>query len=339
MKYYDNFMVPVITVTVDGIITYKNRAAKRCIPSPRTKANILNYINKRNLKFRRDLGSVRIEHIKNDKSIFNRAMVVCPKGENTEVWFFSPDLQLFEPEDIRDKYLLSMADCIESTLEHFTEKESNDTKSLFNRYQRIGEELLIAMKNLNIKDVTTPLKLNNVISSIKTKTEDITKKLNMRICVTEGICDPSCKLELRFRPFASVYAELLHLIIRISVSREITVNITQSKDRMLVTFESDIIAGHPIHSSRDTLEDLASLFPDELINMMFLEQEIKLRGYKLQYTAGNHLTLQLSVPLDDRCDLTLGHSRAELVVQKDFTRAKKRALEFLESILISTQKS
>ena len=336
MKFYDNLMIPVITATRDGMITYKNRAAKRCIPSPRMKANIFHHINKDNDKVRRDLGNVRVEHIKNDRSIFNRALVVCDTEIGDEIWFFSPELQLFEPEDINDHHITAMAEWLRENVAIIIGNDNTPTESRFKRYQRAGEELLYAMKYLDIERISKYIRLADIISSLKEKTEELAGNLNLRISFSVGILfDPHGACTVRFRPFASVYAQLLNLIVRISKQPVCSVEAIQIQDKLDMIFTSNIPTSPFMTAEGSDLCALQKAFPNEAVNILFLEQNFKFMNYKLYYTltADGLLTLHLYVPINDKRGYPVREKKPAMVVQRIFQRAEKRVHEYLEAML------
>ncbi len=333
MNSYDSIIVPVLLTDGDGIIIYKNRAAKRCIPSPRLKANIRNYLNNRMKRFRVIHGSMRLEFIRNSESVFNRALVLGhPDG--TELWCFVPELAIYEPEEL--ERFIDRLDPVEvgSVLDNLDSCDEVQDRFLFNRYQRVYTDMLCAMKELSLEGKRIPFSACDVLESLKGKTAELALRYGLRMSVDMGSYEMYKNRYLELESFASVYIQLLSLCIRLTDTTGCAVTVASSSHGLNLTVTSALPEGGCATGSLSA-DILCNIYPKQASNIQLLMASVNSYGYTLNaYPLDGRLAITVSVPTDESDAVTLRQSVPAIIMQSRFGRLEKRFYEYMESIFM-----
>ncbi len=330
---HDNMAIPIFITDTEGRIVYKNRAAKRCIPSPRTMGNINNYLNTRMSPFRIVKKDARIEFIKNSHSIFNRALVIYADGDR-EIWCFLPELQLAEPEDAERFVSGKITECIRSCIATLSETEDRSEETVFIRYQRVYSELLSVMKQLDAEAKVMRFGVADIVSSLKKKTEELASLHNLRISFDAGITDPLNNYKIDFKSFASVYIQLLQLTLRLSTTPKCRVSVYQTGAKLNLMIDSDI-SPDPDTVSIITLEALGRLFPNQTQNILFLDAAIKLYGFEWEAALKDgKMVFLVSVSLEKTAEPMFCQEPSKLITRERFRRTEKRIYEYIEAMFM-----
>lgn len=333
MNIHDNIMIPIFITDAEGWIVYKNRAAKRCIPSPRTMGNINNYINARMKEFRIVKEDARIEFIRNSESIFNRALVIKPDAEK-EVWCFLPELQLAEPEDAERFINGKMIGCIKKCISDMSQKSDRREESVFTRHQRVYTALVDNMKQLDTQAKIMRFGVGDILSSLKKKTEEMAASHKLRISFNAGVSDPLNVYKIDFKSFATVYIQLLQLVLRLSDSVGCEVSVYQTGSKLNLMIDSSIYPD-PDKLSLIDLKALARLFPDQAQNLMFLDAAIRIYDYEWNAELKDgRLVFLVSVTLDKAVEDMFCQDPAKFIIVGRFNRLEKRIYEYMESIFM-----
>ncbi|MBR6513919.1 MAG: hypothetical protein IKT46_03700 [Clostridia bacterium] len=333
MIVYDNMIIPVFTTDKEGVILYKNKAAVRCIPSPRTKGNINNYLNNRLKDYRISKDKVKLEFIRNSESIFNRALVYCQVHQ--DIWCFLPELQLSEPEDMSELFCGVMIKTADACMELLDRGVSQRPDFAFLRYQRIYTELLTAMKRVNVQNNSMHFNTLDVLDSIKKRTEELCGKYSLRIGLDITFTDPEGVYRINFKSFASVYLHILRFVLKSSSKQVCNVEISRGGEELIfeVSSELDNITEKLPHIIG--LETLCRLFPDEAANILFLQTCFDLYGYAYSIDIKeNRLSLKVCIPLDKQKPTALHQSLSASIIASRFLRAEKRISEYMDSVFI-----
>ncbi len=333
MNNRDNMTIPILITDTQGQIIHKNRAAKRCIPSPRTMGNINNYLNTRMSPFRIVKEDARIEFIKNSHSIFNRALVIT-EADNREIWCFLPELQLAEPENT-DRYLSGkLTECLRSCVAATSETNDRREESVFIRYQRVYTELVSTMMQLDTEATILRFSIKDVLSSLKKRTEVLASTHNMRISFDAGLTDPFSVYKIDFKSFASVYIQLLQLSLRLSDPPKCEVSVYQTGEKLNLMIDSDI-APDPDKLSVTDLDALARLYPEQAQNIFFLNAAIKFHGYEWNAALKDgRLVFLVSVSLKKEAEATFHQDPPKIITEERFRRMEKRICEYMDSIFM-----
>lgn len=334
MKTHDNVTIPILITDSDGIIIYKNRAAKRCIPSPRLKANINNYIAAKMKKFRVQKGNLRIEFIRNSETVFNRALVF-DSADGGKIWCFFPELIISEPEVLYRFLERTDSDLLRSFFDDIDEKSGQKDKMLFTRYQRVYTELISAMTKLNTENRIYRFPASVIITSLKRQTGELAARYGLRISFDIGITELWKPYHLEFESFAAVYIQLLTLALRLTDISGCALTAYPSKDKFILT----VTAALPETADRlppvITTEALCNLYPAETANILLLDTQARLGGYMLDtYILDGRLALGISVPMEDRSMTILHQTMPKLVTKSRFDRLEKRLGEYMEAMFI-----
>ncbi len=326
-------MIPVFITDNDGIIIYKNRAARKCIPSPRNKANINNYLAARMSKYRVQKGSLRIEFIRNSETAFNRALVF-PISDTEEMWCFIPELLISEPED-----LYRFADSIDpNTLSSLFFEISEETevkdRFLFSRYQRVYTDILSALKKLNTENRIYHFSASDVLASLKKKTAELASAYGLRMTFDIGMVQLLEPYRLKFETFASLYIQLLTLALRLTDTTGCALTAFPSKEHLILTVTSALPRETDFLPPVITAQTLCRVYPEQASNILLLEASAKLHGYNLNFSViDKRLAMSLSVPMEIRTAM-LHQEPAKIIVQNRFERLEKRFYEYMEAMFI-----
>ncbi len=326
-------MIPILITDGEGIIIYKNRAAKRCIPSPRLKANINNYTAARMKKFRVQKGELKIDFIRNSETVFNRALVM-PYGNNEEMWCFMPELLISEPEDLYSFIERIDAEVLSTLFRGIPEETDRKNKSLFVRYQRVYTELLSSMKHLNTESRACHFSASEVLSSLKKRTSELAFLYGLRMSFDIGIVDLWDQYVLKFETFASAYIQLLTLSFRLTDTTGCAVTVFPSKGTLLLTVTSALPKTAATIPCIINEQLLYRLYPEQTANILLLDATAKLYGYTLNISVvDDRLALTISVPLENRAAL-LHQETARIILQNRFERLEKRFYEYMEAMFM-----
>lgn len=334
MKTHDNLTIPILITDSDGIIIHKNRAAKRCIPSPRLKANINNYTAAKMKKFRVQKGNLRIEFIRNSETVFNRALVFG-SADDGEIWCFFPELIISEPEELYRFLDRTDSELLRALFDGIDEKSGQKDKMLFTRYQRVYTELISAMTKLNNESRIYSFPASDVITSLKRKTVELASRHGLRISFDIGITELWEPYHLEFESFAAVYVQLLTLALRLTDISGCAVTASPIKDKFILTVSSALPANAERLPPVMTAEALCRIYPAETANILLLDAQVRLNGYALDaYIPNGRLALGISVPMEDRSMTTLHQTMPKLITQSRFERLEKRLGEYMEAMFI-----
>lgn len=327
----ENLTVPVIKTDASGKVTYKNRAAIHCIPSPRKNASITDHIDKRLPPFKFGNKGAYVQQLKNGKSIFNRAMVL-PDEKDGKIWIFTFQLQLMEPEDF---LLVSniAADTLYTNILNLAEEYRNSKdQKYFKRYQRWSAEVLSAMRCLTYEREKDRFRITDTLTSLSKKTAELSAQLNFRVCFNDGFCMPASKLKFYFIPFATIYAQLLCLTLRLSSDRYCKLDCIVIYDKLHLTVSTDTAVTASVQGGK--LEELSSLFDYEFLNILMLDGLIGYYEYDIEFSIENSkLSIHLTVPLAMKNPTVLACPLPALIENMLFNRADTRALMYLESVM------
>ncbi len=333
MKTHDNLMIPILITDKDGIIIYKNRAAKRCIPSPRGKGNINKYLASGMSKYRIQKDALRIEFIRNSETAFNRALVF-PFCDEEEMWCFIPELLISEPEELYRFVDRIDAKLLASLFNDISEEGSSNDKTLFVRYQRVYTELLSTMKSLNTESKAMCFSASDVLTSLKKRTAELASLYGLRMSFDIGIVALWDLYRLEFEAFASVYIQLLTLALRLTDTTGCAVTAFPSKGNLVLTVTSTLPKSAGFLPPVITDEVLCRLYPQQTSNILLLEMAAKLHGYDLNTSiTDGRLALSLSVPLEKQVTV-LHQEPARIIVQNKFDRLEKRFYEYMEAMFL-----
>ncbi len=331
----DNLLIPIIICEKDGSITYKNKAAMRCIKSPRCGANIYKFVKEDFPAPKNNSELVKIKALINYDSTFRRAMVLkTDDPSEREIWVFASELQLYEPEDICDVALAGMERSARHALNFIHDLPPADADKNFNRYQRLGEELLKSMKHMRFELSEDSFPLKAVMDCLMEITNDLLKKLNFRVNFNVPLATSECFYHLHFKAFFAVYAQLLQLLLKISDSPDATINATQISNALSLDISCHADLPKDILPFGKTLEPLAYAFPAEYLNIIMLEQTLKMHNYSVIYTVDessqNNLQVELTVPL--ATDLKVHDMIPEIMDNIRKNRAKSILMRYMKSV-------
>ena len=333
MAHYDNMIIPIMVTDKDGRILLKNRAAKRCIPSPRTGANINNFINNRMNAFRISRDEFQVEFIRNSKSIFNRALVYSK--DHRHIWCFLPELQLSEPEEIKNMICGIMLNSVRNCVAYMSEEDRDSGDFTFARYQRIYTELLSAMKRVMIQRKALRFAATDVIEALRSRSEQLCLLCSFGLQFENLFTDPEGIYTLDFTVFGSVYSQLVRLALKCSTDTGCEITVTRNKNALVLSISIGIKPfGKPLPYSVKT-DELAKYFPDEAANILLLHIATELNGYDCNATADdNRLTFELSLPLTPHIPDKLHEKLPAEIRTARFTRTQKRILEYMDSVFM-----
>lgn len=334
MSTHDNIMIPILITDKNGIIICKNRAAKRCIPSPRLKGNINNYLNPRMKAYRIHNGNIRLEFIKNSKSAFNRALVFSDEDEY-EGWLFFPELLIYEPEEIGkfiDKInvklirkLLEDLQCLNNTSDHM----------LFVRYQRVYTELLSVIREIVSENSILHFGALDILCSLKEKTDKLASLYGLRMTFDIGLTDPWQPYQLKFEMFGSAYIQLLSLALRITDTTGCSVSAFLLNSELILTVTSSLSDSLTDQVPFVTKDTLYQIYPEQTSNILLLEETVKAYGFGLDISVRDgRLAFDLCVPLKNIAQIPLYEEPPRIVVMNRFDRLEKRFCEYLEAMLL-----
>ncbi|MBQ4602919.1 MAG: hypothetical protein IJB24_08665 [Clostridia bacterium] len=333
MNIHDNVMIPILITDRDGIIIYKNRAAKRCVPSPRLKANINNYIAARMKKFRVHKGDARIEFIRNSETVFNRALVF-PYGKD-ELWCFIPELIISEPEELHRFVERIDSDSLSSLFTDISEDTDNKDKVMFGRYQRVYTDLISTMTKLNSESKIYHFPASDIITLLKKQTGELAFRHGLRMSFDIGITDLWEPYHLEFETFASVYIQLITLAFRLTDTSGCAVTAYPSKDKFVLTVTSALPRSVEYLPPVLTADVLCRMYPKETANILLLDAEARLNGYSLDtFMLDGRLALSISVPMENRNAVTLHQNLPRIITQSRFDRLEKRLYEYMEAMFL-----
>ncbi len=335
MNTYDNILIPILITDKDGIIIHKNRAAKRCVPSPRLKANINNYIAARMRKYRVQKGNVRVDFIRNSETVFNRALIFPYADNNEEMWCFVPELLIAEPEELYKFIERFDSSHLNKFFTDISEDTDNKDKILFVRYQRMYTELLSTMTKLNAEGKTYHFPASDIIASLKKQTGELASRHGLRMSFDIGITELWEPYHLEFETFASVYIHLLTLAFRLTDTSGCAVTAFPSKDKFVLTVTSALPKSDIFIPPVITPDILCRLYPEQMANILLLDSEAKLNGYSLDATVlDGRLALSISVPMENRNAVMLHQNLPKLIIQSRFERLEKRFYEYMETMFL-----
>ena len=334
MKTHDNINIPVLMTDADGIIIYKNRAAKRCIPSPRLKSNINNYIAVKMKKFRVQKGNLRIDFIRNSETVFNRALVF-DRADGREIWCFFPELIISEPEELYSFLDRIDSDVLISLFGDTAEENVKNDKLLFTRYQRVYTDLILSMTKLNNESRICRFPASEIVTSLKNRTTELAFRYGLRMSFDIGITEFWEPYHLEFESFASVYIQLITLAFKLTDTSGCALTAYPLKDKFILTVTSALPKSTDRLPSVITTEALCRLYPAESANILLLDAQARLRGYTLDtYILDGRLALGISVPMEDRSMTTLRQNPPKFITQSRFKRLEKRMGEYMEAMFI-----
>lgn len=328
----DNFRTPVIITDPNGRIKYKNNAAKHCIPYPRVNANIkINHRLEADLFYDTDDGNVALRCIKNDKSIFNRAIVTTMPNCNDRLWLFCYELQLMEAEELAyaRPVFSEIAEAMVSTLDLYREQKPLS----FDRYRRLGEEMLKAVKYLAPTPHTERFFLSRILSSLKEGTLALAEATGFRICFEGFPFSPFFDYYFSYRAFAVVYIQLLSTVLRISKNKQCTVSAGVRDLELILTVEADIPPCRGIYPNA-TIFDLIKEHSEEALNLLMLEQTVKRHGYILRCKLEDErLLISVRCSLQKYIPDILRSGLPDYISQIYLSRVEKRNLYYFEGML------
>lgn len=338
MTTLDSALIPVIFTDKNGCITYKNQAAKRCIPSPRTGGNMNKYIKTTYISGTK-IENIGIQFIENEKSIFKSAFIL--KQEKIDIWIFPAEFQLSEPEDISEiskNSLNNLADGM-SNLIFDCRTDSVDLPSPM-RYQRMEEELLKALKQINPDKNASPFRISDILDSLSEMTQKLSASLNFRVRFNFNIRDSKMGYRIKFAPFAMIYTYILIFMLSRSKNCECCIDAFRIGDVVKFTFRTVIDKTDTVSSDNNDFSYLASLFPKDQINLMLINQTAALSGFKINWSlsASSELALNVTVSLNNTSGSFLFQPLPAAVVSREFRRKNKLVLEYLESAFMQYKK-
>lgn len=324
----ENLFIPVITTDKNGTITYKNTAAKRCVPTPRRGGNILKHtlppVPCLNIE------KVLILSVENTTSVFNRAFVL--EYENEIYWIFSPELALAEQNDI---IRIPPSD-LEQLLSHIKiliewTKTAN-THPCVTRLFRMEEEMFYALKKIGLRYYYGKFDSENVISSIYEETLRISNALNFRISVILENDPFIDKKQIRFIPLAVTYIYSLLFFLNIGSSAECKVKIRHTNDKIDFLLKTSLCL--PKDRLYKSIEDIAELLPKDALNLMLLIQNAALNELSIFFNLDGDgvLTLRLSPPVEDADDMFL-FQPAVSAQKNEFRKIKSYISKYIDNIL------
>ncbi|MBQ4562623.1 MAG: hypothetical protein IJA55_09890 [Clostridia bacterium] len=334
MNTFNNMMIPILITDKDGIIIYKNRAAKRSIPTPRCKGNINNYLNAWMKDYRINKGDLRIEFVRNSKSAFNRALVYSFEDDR-ESWFFMPELLISEPEEIC-KYLDRInPEFIKTLLSNVSERNDTAENALFIRYQRVYSELVTVIKQVNAESNHLRFCVSDILTSLKKKTDELTSKYGLRMSFDAGIYDLWQPYKLDFEAFATIYIQLLSLSLRITDTTGCAISVFPSGRKLVFSVTSAMPKMKDQISPFITTETLCRLYPKQAMNILLLEETAKSHGFILDVNiTDDRLALRVHVPFDSGASESLHEDPPKIVISNNFERLETRIAQILEAILL-----
>lgn len=333
MNTHDNITIPILITDGNGVIIYKNRAARRCIPSPRLKANINNYIAVKMKRFRVQKGNVRIDFIRNSETVFNRALVFTYNGG--EAWCFAPELIISEPEELHRFVERIDGKVLPDILADIAQESDSKDKILFGRYQRVYTEFISMMKRLNTESRIYRFPASDVITSLKEQTRELATRCGLRISFDIGITELWDPYYLEFERFASVYVQLLTLALKLTDISGCALTAYPSKDKFVLTVTSALPKSTDFLPPVISTEVLCRLYPSECANILLLDAQARLGGYSLDtYILDGRLALGISVPMEDKNVATMHQNLPKLIIRSRFERLEKRLGEYMEAMFI-----
>ncbi len=324
----DSLFIPVIITDENGKVTYKNIAAKRCIPSPRKGGNLLKYTDGTPpLPSGSDISIITVI---NSTSVFNRAFVV--EYENENYWIFSPELALAEPENITrilSSKLETLSVHIKKLIESIKAERADFSAT---RFFRMEEELLFALKKISLRHSYGAFKANDVIFAIYEETLRISSALNFRVRISvENKASENNKL-LRFIPLALTYIYSLLFFLNISKKAECSVKILYLNDRIDLLLSTPLTL--PENRICKSLEDIAELLPKDQLNLMLLLQSSSINELNIFFNIDHDgiLTLRLSPPIEEADDMFLFQPVVS-AQKEELTRIKEHIARCVNNML------
>lgn len=330
---FDNLVFPVIICDKESRITYKNHAAKRCIPSPRRGGFLSKHINTKMDRFTVCADRIKVVYIINDHSLFNRAFVICK--DNEDIWLFSPELVLAEPESIPllDKRLLN--EFSRQIFELSENEEYFDKVNISQRFHRIQIEILTLLKRLPRKDDFNYHRLCDIIPYVHDSLKYLSQCLNFKFIPQYELSSFYKNHKIRFIPFVITYTYLVQLLLRVSNPSVCFADMELDGPTLLLRLETT--AAVPASYIGKELEnnDIFSLFEDNSINMMIIYQISYLNKFKFNILcpSQNRIRFELHIPLNDNMKDTLFHPKQEAIIQREFGYISRRLSEVMHNIL------
>lgn len=324
----ENFFIPVIITDKSGKITYKNTAARRCIPSPRRGGNLLKYAEEQ-LPCIND-SEIRIITVKNNTSVFNRAFVVERNEES--YWIFSPELALAESEHVMripESEFERFSPQIKRLIENITAKKIDFSVT---RFFRMEEELLFALKKIFLRHTYGTFRVREVVYALYEETLRISNALNFRVRVVLENTAPESHKRLRFIPLAVTYIYSLLFFLNISKSSECSVKILYSENKFDLILSAPLTL--PENYGCQSFEDIAELLPKDQLNLILILQNSALNELNIFFNIDNDgvLTLRLSPPIEEADDMFLFRPD-EYEQEREFARIKEQISKCVDNIL------
>ena len=311
----DSVNTPILVTDNDGKVIYKNHCAKKCIKSPRLNASINKHINKKACVLSTPSGTVKISTIVNNNSAHKRAFV-CRIIQNKNIyyiWIFASSLQIPETEDFDQLHLQKLEGFLKDAFDSLQALDFYANKSSIERYSKISSPFFEAMQYLKYSDNNNEkFKTYRILNSLKEKTLELAKLYNVRIDIDTESVDNTNFYHLPFKSFSSLYIQVLLILLKISSYAPVRIKCSQQAEVFTFELEAAIKPMKSIQNCGFMLFEIASVFPDEYFNIIFIEQFAILKGYKTKYQLTKrdqklYLTLSFTTSLEE----------TSLVVQDD----------------------
>lgn len=343
-NFADNLNSPIIISDIDGKVIYKNHSAKRCVKSPRIAANINKYINKKAPEVNNSSDRIRIVTINNYGAIHKRAFVcrVIDGNDEMDIWFFGSSLQITDISGLEAFNLKKLEKCLDNIIETLKTLDFQANKSSIDRYMQIGIPFLEAMRNMRYSvDNEYKFRAHQILESIKNKIYDLAHIYSLRVEIETDAVDPGNFYHISFETLSTLFVQLLLTMLKVSHFSPVTVNCSQQAEYLNIKAVAPIKLLKNIPRNGSILFELASAFPDEYFNILFLEQYALMNDYKIKYkiTEGNSvqmLEIEFLTSLDtEKYILNTDNPMANTIV---FSELEKRIHAQLDAVFNALHK-
>lgn len=276
LNLFDCFNTPILVTDGKKNVCFKNRAAKKNIPSPRLNSNIEKYINNNSVVFENNR-SIRIETIK--KSHFYRRAIVISDDEY-DIWIFCTGLQYYMPDEnfFADKVDIGR---LVGILENSVCEETGDNGIV--RYGRLCEYLGKIVSAMDIGENSEPYNIVRLTKIIRDFTESALSKHNRRFAFENFVSPASDTMSVDLLGFVNLYINMLSIILRLAAPREISVKIFTRDKRVCVEFIG--FARIPVKNTECRgIPKIYELYPAELLNCSFIGKFAELHGADIDFS-------------------------------------------------------
>ncbi len=322
----ENLNTPIIICSKQGKILYKNRIARRMLPHPKAGGNIHKYVYAKNDENKHILICSVINH---DSFIRNAAVVEDEQGN--EIWFFYLPFQIADPEDFMEDMSVKTAESAVALRDFVTELSAFGREDALpaDRCARLCDYLYTALGEIHHTRQFDNFGLYDIVQAIKETAEELIPKFWFRVTLNTDFIDPAEVYSTSFRNFASVFVQILMIMLRMSMGAEVKINMTQAYSDVHIEYlakaKREGIGKCVPDSEKLNLEYLKMIFPDYRISFTPAPTSRGYFGFKVDLILNDFIMPPLRCPMPD----TDG---------RDFEAAKLQIRRFFESLLQSENK-